>query len=221
MRTRRQSLIIDNLEQEELEDIIQENKIKNELILKQNAFLKSQINPDFLINVLKYLYHETLESAPKAAESILSLSDIMHYALGKEASSGYVKLENEINLIERFLSLHQAKQVNQSYLKFSYNHESLSVPFIPLIMMTLIENMLKHGQLHDPMKPAEIKINYENSILSIITSNQESTGTKSLGHNIGLKNIKDRLLLAYGTRASFNYHLDAKRYFHTCIQVQI
>jgi len=221
MRTRRQSQLVEEMEQQELENVIQEKEIKNELVLTQNAFLRSQINPDFLIKTLSYLYDETRESAPKAAESILSLSDIMQYALSKEASSGFVELEKEINLIEKFLLLHQARHVQRAALKFSYNNASLSISFIPLVLMTLTENILKHGQLDDPQKPAEIKITCKNSILRITTSNYESSKNQIPSHGIGLKNIKKRLYLAYGETASFNYYLDSKKYFHTTIEVQI
>ncbi|MBB5635363.1 sensor histidine kinase YesM [Pedobacter cryoconitis] len=221
VHSQRQSQLVAEMQQQELNRIIQEKEIKNELILTQNAFLKAQINPDFLINVLNYLHHETLQTSPKAAESILSLSDIMKYALSTEAASGNVLLENEIRLIETFLLLHQARQVHQAELKLTYNQACLPIRFVPLILMTLTENILKHGQLNDPNKPAEIKINYENSVLRIETSNYESSSSQIPGHGIGLRNIKERLSLAYGESASFNYHLDSKRYFNTSIVIQI
>jgi two-component system LytT family sensor kinase len=221
VRTRRRRQLVEKMELQELKNLIQEKEIKNELVLTQNAFLRSQINPDFLIRTLNYLYNETLESEPIAAESILSLSHIMQYALSKEASAGFVKLEKEISLIENFLLLHQARQVNQAQLKFSYNKESLSMEFIPLVLMTLTENILKHGQLNDPDKPAEIKITCENSVLRIETSNQQAINSKIPSHGIGLKNIRERLFLAYGETATFDYNLDSQRYFHTTIEVQI
>ncbi|MBB6273773.1 sensor histidine kinase YesM [Pedobacter cryoconitis] len=219
-RVRRQRQLVEEMQEQELKNLIQEKEIKNELILTQNAFLRSQINQDFLLNTLSSLYDETRESAPKAAESILSLADIMQYALSKEASSGFVKLEKEISLIENFLLLHQARQVHQPQFKFSYTKESLSISFIPLVLMTLTENILKHGKLDDPTQSAEIKITYANSILCIETSNKESGHSKIPSHGIGLKNIKERLYLAYGDAASFNYHLDSKNYFYASIEVQ-
>ena len=216
-----QQQLLDEMEKQELENIIKEKEIKNELILTQNAFLRAQINPDFLIKVLNHLYNETNSAAPKAAESILSLSAIMKYALSKEASSGNVLLADEIKLIETFLHLHQARQVHRAELKLSYNASCLPIKFIPLILMTLTENILKHGKLADPQPPAEIKINYENSILRIETSNHESTNSKIPSHGIGLKNIRERLFLAYGERATFNHKLDSKRYFHTSLVVHL
>ncbi|QNK62931.1 histidine kinase [Pedobacter sp. PAMC26386] len=221
VRTRQRRELVEKMELQEINNLIQEKEIKNELVLTQNAFLRSQINPDFLIKTLDYLYKETLKSEPIAAESILSLSQIMQYALSKEASTGFVTLEKEIILIENFLLLHQVRQVNQAQLNFSYTKECLSMEFIPLVLMTLTENILKHGLLDDPDKPAEIKITCENSVLHIETSNRQATNSKIPSYGIGLKNIKERLVLAYGETTTFDYHLDSKGDFHTSIQVQI
>lgn len=219
MRTRRRTYLVEEMKQQELKDMIQEKEIMDELIATQNAFLKSQINPEFLINTLEYLYQETHKTAPKAAENIVSLSAIMQYALSEEALTVFVKLEKEIELIENFLLLHQAKQVCQAQLKLSYTKEVLSISFIPLILMTLTENILKHGKLDDPDKAAELKITCENSILRIETTNKKSNNSNIPSHGIGLKNIKDRLSMTYGETASFEYYLDSKGYFYTIIEV--
>ncbi|RAJ34411.1 sensor histidine kinase [Pedobacter cryoconitis] len=220
-RSWRQTQLLEEMEQQHFKNLIQQKEIKNELVLTQNAFLKSQISPEFLIDTLAYLHEETQETAPKAAENIVSLSAIMQYALSEEALAGFVKLEKEIELIENYLFLHQARQVNQAQLKLSYSPEALSTPFIPLVLMTLTENILKHGLLNDPDNPAEIKITCSNSILRIETANQKSNNNSSPSHGIGLKNIKDRLSMTYGGTASFAYYLDAKRYFHTAIEVRL
>lgn len=221
MRSRRQKQMVEEMEQQELKNLILEEEMRNELVLTQNTFLRAQINPDFLISTLTHLYNKTYISVPKAAESILSLSNIMQYALSKEAATGFVKLEKEISLIENFILLHQARQVHQTQLSFSYNKESLHAEFIPLVLMTLIENMLKHGKLDDLDNPATIKINYKNSVLRIETANKKSINSSIPSHGIGLKNIKERLFLAYGEMATFDYHLDTKGYFHTTIIVQL
>ncbi|MGY0039289.1 histidine kinase [Pedobacter sp. NJ-S-72] len=109
---RQQRQQIEKMKQQELKAILLEKEIKNELISTQNAFLRAQINPHFLINTLSYLYNVTRKSVPGAANSILSLSEIMQYALSKDMFSEYVRLENEIRLVESFLLLHQAKKKN-------------------------------------------------------------------------------------------------------------
>ncbi|MBB5624231.1 hypothetical protein HDE69_005328 [Pedobacter cryoconitis] len=211
---------IEKMKRRELKAILLEKEIKNELILTQNALLRAQINPHFLINTLSYLYNETRKIAPNVANSILSLSDIMQYALSKEISSEYVKLENEIKLVESFLILHQVKQVQKIHLNLSYNKEVLAIPFIPLILMSLTEKIVKHGQFDDPMAPAEIKVIYKNSSLHIETSSLEGTENPILESDSDLKNISNRLHMAYGEKATFHFQLDSKNYFHTLIQLQ-
>ncbi|QNK62935.1 histidine kinase [Pedobacter sp. PAMC26386] len=220
MRDLQQRQHLEKMKQQELRQIIWEKEVKNELILTQNAFLRAQINPHFLINTLSYLYNETRKLAPKAADSILSLSDIMQYALSKEVSSGNVKLENEIKLVENFLILHQVRQIYQMQLQFLYDKKTLPVLFTPLVLMSLTENMIKHGELNNPLKPAMIKITYDDSILCIKTSNYKSAKTHPSDHYTDLKNIKSRMSITYGERLVFDSFLDLQNYFHTHIQVR-
>lgn len=220
MRDWQQRQQLEEMKKQELVTTLREKETRNQLILTQNAFLRAQINPHFLINTLSYLYNITRKSAPKAAGSMLSLSEIMQYALSKEIASGYVKLENEISLVESFLSLYQAQQNYKIQFKLYYDHKVQSILIIPLILMSIAELILKHGKLNDPDKPAEIKISYENSILCIKTANHEAVNSNISNHNIDLKNVKNRLLTAYGEMATLDYYLDSTGYFHTAITVQ-
>lgn len=220
MRDRQQRQQLEEMNKQKLEMALREEETKNQLILTQNAFLRAQINPHFLINTLSYLYNITRKSVPKAADSMLSLSEIMQYALSKEIASGYVKLENEISLVESFLSLYQAQQNFKIQFKLYYDQKVQSVLIIPLILMSLAELILKHGKLDDPDQPAEIKIGYENSILRIKTANKQSINSDIPSQGISLKNIRDRLAIAYGEMATLDYHLDSAEYFHTAIAVR-
>lgn len=211
---------VEEMKQKELKKILWEKEIKNELTLTQNAILKAQINPHFLINTLSYLYNETWKKEPEAAANILSLTEIMQYALNQEVSSKYVKLEEEIKLMENFLSLYQVSQTDKVQLNLAYASEVLSISFIPLIIMALTENIIKNGQLDNPSKPAEIKIVYEFSTLYIETISFEAIEKRIDSDEAILKNISNRLFLAYGEKAIFNYHLDSQNYFHTYMKVQ-
>ena len=121
--------------------------------------------------------------------------------------------------MENFLILHQSIQTNHLHLKLSYKKDVFPILFIPLVLITLTENIIKHGLLEDQLKPADIRITYENSILYIETSHYVSMEYQSQDYNASLKNIGNRLSLAYGERAMFDFHLDAENYFQTSITV--
>lgn len=210
---------MEEMERQKLLSIIQQEEIKNELMRTQNAYLKSQINPHFLINTLSHLYNETRKLAPKAAEGIISLSDMMQYALSKEVATGMMRLQDEIKLVENYLYLHQARQVHPAALTLEYDEECQKLNFIPLVLMTLVENILKHGKLDRADQPAIIRITFENEVLHIHTSNLKSVNPKAAGHGMGLKNINDRLIQSYGDSVTFEYASDERKYFNTDIVI--
>ena len=60
-------------------------------------FLKAQINPHFLHNTLNFLYAKSLPYSPELSEGILTLSDIMRYALSQgNQKEGKAPLKDEI-----------------------------------------------------------------------------------------------------------------------------
>ena len=221
LRTQHRKLQYEELKQEELQRIIHQKEMANQLMIMQNAYLKAQINPHFLINTLSYIYNETRKLAPKASDAILSLSEIMQYSLSTENPNGTAILGNEIKLIENFVYLNQQKQVDGINLVISYDEDCQSILFVPLILMTLIENMLKHGVLDSPKVQAILDIRCKEGSLIIQTKNLQLTNSRLPSHGIGLKNIKERLILFYGDNATFDYQLDSQNLFSTRIEVGI
>src|SRR5579872_6228224 len=58
-------------------------QIEKDLAVSRVEYLQSQINPHFLFNTLNYIYNSVEKIAPDASNSILLLSEIMHYALSE------------------------------------------------------------------------------------------------------------------------------------------
>jgi len=146
---------------------------------------------------------------------------MMQYALSKEVAAGMMRLHDEIKLVENYLHLHQARQVHPAVLALEYDEECQKLNFIPLVLMTLVENMLKHGKLDQADHPAVIRITFENEVLHIYTSNLKSVNPKAIGHGMGLKNIKDRLIQSYGDHVTFEYTSDERKYFNTDIFINM
>ena len=82
-------------------------KLKNEKLLSELNFLRSQINPHFLFNTLNNIYSLSLVKSDKTPEIILKLSEILRYML-YECNGPRVSLNNEINYIHNHLELRAA-----------------------------------------------------------------------------------------------------------------
>src|SRR5438046_5735973 len=83
------------------QQVLEEQKLQLE-IEKSSAnlnFLKAQINPHFLHNTLNFLYAKSLPYSSELSEGILTLSDIMRYALGQgNEKDGKAPLKDEIEI---------------------------------------------------------------------------------------------------------------------------
>lgn len=191
------------LEKQHLEDIIQKQQIEQELTQAQNAFLKAQINPHFLFNTLDFVYHEVNASSPKAGETIISLSNMMRYALDAEQQGEQVRLMDEINQLEDLIRIYRLRN-EQLQLELVYDQEVTHLRIIPLVLLTLAENMFKHGLLNQSDNPARIQIELIDDQLQINTRNLVGRSGGS-SHQQGLENIRKRLEQAYGSDSCLTY----------------
>lgn len=209
---------VEQIEKQQLLDIIDKQHLQTELIRSQNAYLKAQINPHFLFNTLNYVYNSVRKTSGQAAEAILSLSHMMRYALQSEDEHQQTELLEEIQQVEHLLHIHRIRQEDQLHIALHYGPNLAGIRFIPLVLITLVENMFKHGDLTGAGTPAAITVSYQADELKITTVNR-CLDTRTGGHRIGLDNIRKRLQHAYPGRASFEAWMDEAGYFHTRLRV--
>ncbi|WP_343522150.1 sensor histidine kinase [Pedobacter sp.] len=191
------------LEKEAIEEMLKQKQITLELANAKNAYLKAQINPHFLFNTLTYIYNSTHKSEPRAAEAVRYLSKLMRYALECEHGPEIMPLEAEIHQVENLLQLCRVKQPDL-YIDFIYDQKTESTEVIPLLLLTLTENMVKHGNLSQPEDPGKIVVKVEKGRFSIQTTNLINTGLNDTGFHTGLENIRQRLFHTYAGRAEIS-----------------
>jgi len=184
---------IADLEKLRLKNEIQNQLLEKSLLTAENAYLKSQINPHFLLNTLNFLYNSVAKLSDKAADSILLLSDIMRYALTSTDADGKVRLEQETDNIESFIKLNQARFNERLSIDFKFTGDVQGLRIIPLVLITFVENVFKYGDLLNPSNPAKIDINVDGNILNFSTYNIKRKSVQYESHGIGIQNVKNRL----------------------------
>lgn len=186
-------------------------RLKQELMLTEKAFLRSQINPHFLFNTLSFINHATKHHPENARTAIAMLSDIMDYAL--ESSKGeFVLLSDEVEQIENMITLNRLRFGEKLNLVFEKNLDCGQVSIIPLILLTLVENVFKHGNLLHKTETTFIKIFCAEKSISFTTSNPLDPGKNSRGSQTGLKNIMARLFNSYPKKHLFVSGTDGERF---------
>lgn len=209
------------LERQGLEDIINWQKSEQELTKAQNAFLKAQIQPHFLFNTLDFIYHNIEEVSPVAAEAIIILSEMMRYAVDSDKMGDFICLEDEIVQVENFLFLNQIRKNNSIRFRLIIEEEARQINFIPLVLLTLVENIFKHGDLTKYEHEAVVHIYSDASTFFIETDNLIIQRKARESSQAGLQNIRKRMTNAYGKEVLFNYFKDQENHFKVAIAIPL
>lgn len=207
------------LEKEAIAEMLKQKQITLELANAKNAYLKAQISPHFMFNTLTYIYNSTHKSERRAAEAVRYLSKLMRYALECEHGPEIMPLEAEIRQVENLLELSRIKQPDL-FIDFSYDQKTKSTEIIPLLLLSLTENMVKHGNLSQPEDPGKIMVKLQDGLFSIQTNNLINTGLNDTGFHTGLENIRQRLFHTYADRAEIASVLKGN-YFEVLITINL
>lgn len=178
----------------------------------ENAHLRAQINPHLLFNTLNYIFTLTEDVSAEASESILLLADSMRYAMMPQQSDGMADLHKEIEQIERLIKLYQirfkGKLLITTEISPSCRQPGNRIP--PLLLLTFIENMFKHGNLYDA--PALIRISVADGMLYFHTVNLQANRRTTHSDNIGLANARSRLKIFYRKNFVLETHAEGSNF---------
>jgi len=162
--------------------------------------LKSQVQPHFLFNTLNNIYYEAYREAPRTAQLIGRLSDIMRYFVD-ESPRERVALSTEIKFLENYIALEEIRIRHGVIVDFQKEYQG--EPLLPpMLLMTFVENLFKHGIDRSAAgNSISLSLTQEDGHLLFTTENalpaNAPTPTKQ---GFGLQNLEKRLTLLYGNR---------------------
>jgi sensor histidine kinase YesM len=200
----------------------QKSQLEKEKMQANYLFLKAQINPHFLHNTLNFLYARSLPYSSELSEGILTLSEIMRYSLNKEEDEeGKVLLNREIEHVHNIIKIQQLRFGNALQVSFGIQGRTDNLRILPFILITLVENAFKHGELKNAEFPVRLELKIDDQQkLHFHCSNRKNTGPKELSTGIGLDNTRKRLELAYGERYSL-YIKDQKEMYTVDLNITL
>lgn len=182
--------------------------VQEKLVAELN-FLKSQINPHFLFNVLNMAFSSaTCNGDEKTADIIEKLSGLMRYML-YDSNVERVNLTKEVEFLAHYIELQKMRLAADipTSVTFELNGNIDHCRIAPLILIPFIENAFKYGISLE--KPGEIRIlltvrdrELEFRVQNNIHLPLAAISTKHSG--IGLENVKKRLGLLYPGKSKLN-----------------
>lgn len=170
------------------------SQIKIDKLATELNYLRAQINPHFLFNTLNNLYGLALKKSEKVPELIMRLSDIMDYML-YESNSIKVPLKKELDHLINYLELEKIRQATAGRIEYEINGDTSYQNIVPLILLPLVENGVKHGinkMPHHGSMTVVIEVKNNNLRLEVVNAVPIPPSNEA-GHGIGLQNLQSRL----------------------------
>jgi LytS/YehU family sensor histidine kinase len=183
----------------------QETATEKELAVARLALLHAQVEPHFLYNTLgsaKYL----IRSDPDGAERIIdNLILYLRHSLPR-LDDAISMLGDELERVHAYLEIMQIRMGARLRTEFSVPDALKGVPFPSMMLQTLVENAIKHG-----LEPKTgggtiwvMVVDKGERVAITVADDGIGFGAATTGSGIGLRNLRERLNLAYGPDASFD-----------------
>lgn len=173
-----------------------------ELSESRLRMLHAQIEPHFLFNTLGAVQQLAEKEAPRAAQLTADLIAFLRASLA-EMRSERVTLDADFGLIDAYLKVMKVRLGDR--LRYTLSLPApLSQTMVPsMMLLTLVENAIKHG-IEPALRGGELHVGAELQGSNVRLSVRD-TGAgmgEQPGKGDGLENVRSRLQLIYGARAS-------------------
>ncbi len=182
-----------------------EAQIEKEKIQVELNFLKAQINPHFLFNSLNNIYSLAYSGNKKAPEMISKLSKILRYMI-YDCKENRMPIVKEIEAINNLIDLQLLKIGNDRHIDIYTEGIERGMLISPSLMITLVENSFKHGDL-DVNEKGWINISCivedKNFLFEVSNSYNQKNDSKDEMQGIGLENVRRQLKINYPDKHEF------------------
>lgn len=179
----------------------QEENLKTEL-----SFLRSQINPHFIFNILNNLVALEQMKSPELGPTILKLSSLMQYML-YETDEERVPMNKEVEYLESFIDLQRQRFGSKVPITVSLDRTPSIYEIEPMLLIPFVENAFKHGVGMIEHPSIDIGLFVASGVLHFTVRNRynpDSPEVKDKTSGIGLGNVRRRLKLLYGDQQALH-----------------
>ncbi len=171
---------------------------ENENLKTELSFLRSQVSPHFLFNVLNNMVAMARLKSDMLEPSLIRLSGLMRYML-YESDDASVTLRRETEYVNSYIELQKIRFASSLHINLDMD-EGDNQLIEPMLLIPFIENAFKHGtgMIVDPVIDIYLKIS--EGLIDFRVKNkflESDTDLKDRTSGIGLPNVIRRLNLLY------------------------
>jgi signal transduction histidine kinase len=178
---------------------------EKELTVARLSLLHAQVEPHFLYNTLASAQILTRGDPAKADQMLGNLITYLRHSLPRTEDAPST-LGEELERTRSYLEILRIRMGERLTVQIQVPEHLESVPMPPMMLQTLAENAIKHG-LEPVVGGGTIWVlarEADGKVAVTVADDGRGFNESGSGTGIGLKNVRERLRLAYGDAASFN-----------------
>ncbi|MBS1730832.1 MAG: histidine kinase [Bacteroidetes bacterium] len=199
--------------------------VEKEKIQAELNFLRSQVNPHFLFNVMNLIYFQIDKKNKDARESVEKLSEMLRYQL-YECTTDMIEIGKELDYIKNYVAIQTLRLEKGTDILMKIDDGMQNFKIAPLLILPLVENAFKYISHHKNV--------LENMIHIHLTQEQEKffniriiNTYDTLLHNqdllktggLGVQNLSRRLELLYPGKHHLEVHR-SEQIFESFLSIQ-
>ncbi len=177
---------------------------EKELTQAKLSLLHAQVEPHFLYNTLASAQLLTRQDPQRADEMLGHLIDYLRHSLPRTQDDPST-LGAELERAVAYLEILKIRMGTRLEVQLDVPEELLPVPMPAMMLQTLVENAIKHG-LEPRSGGGTVWIRARrgdgDTVAITVADDGDGFSTKTSGTGIGLRNVRERLQLLYGSAAS-------------------
>lgn len=189
---------------------------KAQLIAESEArvqALQARIRPHFLFNSLNTIASLIPVDPENAEAATEDLADIFRGSMRR--ADKLISLEEELQLARQYLGMEQRRLGDRLTVIWRAEELPPGASVLPLMLQPLLENAVGHG-VQPRAGGGEITVYGRaegDNIVITIGNPVAPEGADKPGHGLALANIRERLSIAFGGRASLLTNQDSERFY--------
>lgn len=167
------------------------------------AALRMQLSPHTLFNLLHTIRGQIAWDPASAQTMVVQLGDVLRRLL-VAGERDFSRLAEEFEFVRLYLELQRSRFSDRLSFRMGELGE-LSKLWVPsLILQPLVENAVAHGLAgHAGPVQVSVEASASNGILKVWVSNSIAADAAAGAQGIGLRNVRERLMLHFPDSATF------------------
>ena len=189
-------------------EVAESESLKRQVIEARMAAMQAQVEPHFLFNTLASIEHLIETDPPRAGKMQRNLIALLRATMPtmREANAQSTRdLGRELAVIRPYLEILKVRMEERLQTELNVSDGLLSAEFPPMMLQSLVENAIKHGlepKAEGGLLRVSAEIVHGKLAVTVADTGLGFGKASTVGTGIGLSNIRERLALLYGDKAS-------------------